>query len=119
MLEEHRQVLVGDRDEPAVRAEAAKVGERLGPNVLDGLVNNAGIEIAGPLSDLSADQFRNQLDVNLVGPHIVTQAFLPLLGADGMTRMSAIMERLRTEPPATIGGLTVTGPTGRSPPSIP
>jgi NAD(P)-dependent dehydrogenase (short-subunit alcohol dehydrogenase family) len=69
-------------DEPAVRAEAAKVGELLGPSVLDGLVNNAGIEIAGPLSDLSADQFRNQLDVNLVGPHIVTQAFLPLLGAD-------------------------------------
>jgi NAD(P)-dependent dehydrogenase (short-subunit alcohol dehydrogenase family) len=69
-------------DEPAVRAGAAKVAERLGASVLDGLVNNAGIEVAGPLSHLSADQFRNQLDVNLVGPHIVTQAFLPLLGAD-------------------------------------
>jgi NAD(P)-dependent dehydrogenase (short-subunit alcohol dehydrogenase family) len=69
-------------DELAVRAGAAKVAQRLGASVLDGLVNNAGIEVAGPLSHLSAEQFRNQLDVNLVGPHIVTQAFLPLLGAD-------------------------------------
>jgi len=69
-------------DEAAVQAEAAKVAEHLGTSVLDGLVNNAGVEVAGPLSHLSANQFRYQLDVNLVGPHIVTQAFLPLLGAD-------------------------------------
>jgi NAD(P)-dependent dehydrogenase (short-subunit alcohol dehydrogenase family) len=69
-------------DGPAVRAEAAKVAEWLGESVLDGLVNNAGVEVAGPLSHLSADEFRYQLDVNLVGPHIVSQAFLPLLGAD-------------------------------------
>jgi NAD(P)-dependent dehydrogenase (short-subunit alcohol dehydrogenase family) len=69
-------------DESAVRAEASKVAERLGKGILDGLVNNAGVEVAGPLSHLSADQFRYQLEVNLVGPHIVTQAFLPLLGAD-------------------------------------
>jgi len=69
-------------DEAAVRAGAAKVAEYLGTGVLDGLVNNAGVEVAGPLSHLTADQFRYQLDVNLVGPHIVTQAFLPLLGTD-------------------------------------
>src|SRR6516164_8364279 len=69
-------------DEAAVQAEAAKVAEHLGTSVLDGLVNNAGVEVAGPLSHLTAEQFRYQLDVNLVGPHIVTQAFLPLLGTD-------------------------------------
>src|SRR3984893_19275968 len=69
-------------DQAAVGAGAAKVAERLGKGILDGLVNNAGVEVAGPLSHLSADQFRYQLEVNLVGPHIVTQAFLPLLGAD-------------------------------------
>src|SRR6516164_4233009 len=69
-------------DEAAVQAEAAKVAEHLGTSVLDGLVNNAGVEVAGPLSHLSANQFRYQLDVNLVGPFIVTKAFLPLLGAD-------------------------------------
>jgi len=69
-------------EEPAVRAGAAEVAQHLGGGVLDGLVNNAGIEVAGPLCDLTAEQFKLQLNVNLVGPHIVTQAFLPLLGAD-------------------------------------
>ena len=69
-------------DEAAVQAEAAKVGEQLGTETLSGLVNNAGIEVAGPLPYLPTDQFRHQLEVNLVGPFIVTKAFLPLLGAD-------------------------------------
>ena len=69
-------------DEAAVQGEAAKVGEQLGTETLDGLVNNAGIEVAGPLPYLPTDQFRHQLEVNLVGPFIVTKAFLPLLGAD-------------------------------------
>src|SRR5215813_270813 len=69
-------------DEETVRAEAEKVSEHLGTNMLDGLVNNAGIEVAGPLAHLPTDQFQHQLEVNLVGPFIVTKAFLPLLGAD-------------------------------------
>jgi NAD(P)-dependent dehydrogenase (short-subunit alcohol dehydrogenase family) len=54
----------------------------LGTSTLDGLVNNAGIEVTGPLAHLPVDQFRQQLEVNLVGPLIVTKAFLPLLGSD-------------------------------------
>jgi NAD(P)-dependent dehydrogenase (short-subunit alcohol dehydrogenase family) len=69
-------------DEPAVQAAAEQVSGHLGMATLDGLVNNAGIEIAGPLAHLSTDRFRYQLEVNLVGPLIVTKAFLPLLGAD-------------------------------------
>ena len=69
-------------DESAVRAEAARVSGLLGADTLDGLVNNAGIEVAGPLAYLATDQFRHQLEVNLVGPFVVTKAFLPLLGAD-------------------------------------
>jgi NAD(P)-dependent dehydrogenase (short-subunit alcohol dehydrogenase family) len=69
-------------DEPAVQAAAEQVSGHLGMATLDGLVNNAGIEIAGPLAHLSTDQFRYQLEVNLVGPLIVTKAFLPLLGTD-------------------------------------
>ena len=69
-------------DEERVQAEAAKVSEHLGRDMLDGLVNNAGIEVAGPLAHLPTDQFQHQLEVNLVGPFIVTKAFLPLLGAD-------------------------------------
>lgn len=69
-------------DEEKVQAAAVKVSENLGAATLDGLVNNAGIEVAGPLAYLPTDQFRRQLEVNLVGPFIVTKAFLPLLGAD-------------------------------------
>ncbi len=69
-------------DEPAVQAEADRVSQILGNQTLDGLVNNAGIEIAGPLAYLETDQFRYQLEVNLVGPFIVSKAFLPLLGTD-------------------------------------
>jgi NAD(P)-dependent dehydrogenase (short-subunit alcohol dehydrogenase family) len=69
-------------DEPAVRAEAAKVSPLLGAGTLDGLVNNAGIEVAGPLAHLTTDEFRYQLEVNLLGPFVVTKAFLPLLGTD-------------------------------------
>src|SRR6516225_9545439 len=69
-------------DEEMVQAAAAKVNEHLGTDILDGLVNNAGIEVAGPLAHLATDQFQHQLEVNLVGPFIVTKAFLPLLGAD-------------------------------------
>ena len=69
-------------DEAAVLAAAAKVSEHLGIDTLDGLVNNAGIEVAGPLPYLPTEQFRHQLEVNLVGPFIVAKAFLPLLGAD-------------------------------------
>ena len=69
-------------DESAVRSEASRVGGILGAETLDGLVNNAGIEVAGPLTHLATEQFRYQLEVNLVGPFLVTKAFLPLLGAD-------------------------------------
>jgi len=69
-------------DEASVQLAADKVGHDLGASTLDGLVNNAGIEVTGPLAHLPADQFRQQLEVNLVGPLIVTKAFLPLLGSD-------------------------------------
>ena len=69
-------------DEPAVLAEAARVSQILQAEKLAGLVNNAGIEVAGPLAHLATEQFRHQLEVNLLGPFIVTKAFLPLLGTD-------------------------------------
>jgi NAD(P)-dependent dehydrogenase (short-subunit alcohol dehydrogenase family) len=44
-----------------------------------GLVNNAGIAVAGPLEFLPMDELRVQFDVNVLGLLAVTQAFLPLL----------------------------------------
>jgi hypothetical protein len=69
-------------DEAAVLAAAREVRSALNGETLAGLVNNAGIAVAGPVLELSADEFRHQMDVNVMGPVIATQAFGPLLGAD-------------------------------------
>ena len=69
-------------DEPAVLAAAREVRAALGGETLAGLVNNAGIAVAGPVLELAADDFRRQMEVNVIGPVITTQAFGPLLGAD-------------------------------------
>jgi len=69
-------------DEAAVLAAARDVRAALNGETLAGLVNNAGIAVAGPLLELSADKFRQQMDINVIGPVIATQAFGPLLGAD-------------------------------------
>jgi NAD(P)-dependent dehydrogenase (short-subunit alcohol dehydrogenase family) len=73
-------------DEPAVQAAAAQVRTQLGEETLIGLVNNAGIAVPAPLMHQPTDDFRHQLEVNLVSVLIVTKAFLPLLGADRSLR---------------------------------
>jgi NAD(P)-dependent dehydrogenase (short-subunit alcohol dehydrogenase family) len=69
-------------DEPAVLAAAREVRSQLNGETLSGLVNNAGIAVAGPVLELAADEFRRQMEVNFIGPIIATQAFGPLLGSD-------------------------------------
>jgi NAD(P)-dependent dehydrogenase (short-subunit alcohol dehydrogenase family) len=69
-------------DEAAVLAAARKVREALGGETLAGLVNNAGVAVAGPVLELPVDDFRRQMEINVIGPVIATQAFGPLLGAD-------------------------------------
>jgi len=69
-------------DEAAVLAAAREVRAALNGETLAGLVNNAGIAVAGPVLELAADEFRRQMDVNVIGPIISTQAFGPLLGSD-------------------------------------
>jgi NAD(P)-dependent dehydrogenase (short-subunit alcohol dehydrogenase family) len=46
---------------------------------LDGVVNNAGIGVAGPLEVLPLERVRETLEVNVLGQVAVTQAALPLL----------------------------------------
>jgi NAD(P)-dependent dehydrogenase (short-subunit alcohol dehydrogenase family) len=69
-------------DEAAVLAAAREVRAALNGETLSGLVNNAGVAVAGPVLELAADEFRRQMDVNVIGPIIATQAFGPLLGSD-------------------------------------
>ena len=69
-------------DEAAVLAAAREVRAALSGETLAGLVNNAGIAVAGPVLELAVDEFRRQMDVNVIGPIISTQAFGPLLGSE-------------------------------------
>jgi hypothetical protein len=73
-------------DEAAVKAAAVTVRTALGGETLAGLVNNAGIAIAGPVLELPVEQFRTQLNINVIGPIIATQAFGPLLGVDSQLK---------------------------------
>jgi NAD(P)-dependent dehydrogenase (short-subunit alcohol dehydrogenase family) len=66
-------------DQDSIRAAATQLGE----TPLAGLVNNAGVAVAGPLEFIPIDELRRQLDVNVVGQVAVTQAFLPVLRRGG------------------------------------
>lgn len=72
-------LLVDVTDPEQVAAAAATVTERVGTAGLDGLVNNAGIAVGGPLEHIAIDEVRRQLDVNVVAQVGVTQAMLPLI----------------------------------------
>ncbi len=75
-------LLMDVTDQPAVARAAQQVRVYLGRANLAGLVNNAGIAVGGPLLHLPLTAFRQQLEVNLIAPLLVTQAFADLLGTD-------------------------------------
>jgi NAD(P)-dependent dehydrogenase (short-subunit alcohol dehydrogenase family) len=55
--------------------------ERALPDRLDAVVNNAGIVVAGPMEAVTTEDWRKQLDVNVIGQLAVTRAVLPRLRA--------------------------------------
>jgi NAD(P)-dependent dehydrogenase (short-subunit alcohol dehydrogenase family) len=62
-----------------IAAVAERVGEAVGQAGLEGLVNNAGIGVPGPLETLPVEDFRRQIEVNLTAHVAVTQAMLPAI----------------------------------------
>jgi len=75
-------LLMDITDADAVQQAALKVSSMVGDRNLVGLVNNAGIVVSGPLLYLRPSEYRRQLDVNMIAPLVVIQAFAPLLGTD-------------------------------------
>jgi NAD(P)-dependent dehydrogenase (short-subunit alcohol dehydrogenase family) len=63
---------------------------------LNGLVNNAGIVVGGPLELVPIERLRMQLEVNLIGQVAVTQAMAPLLreATGRIVNMSSISGRI-------------------------
>lgn len=62
-------------DENQVNETVAKIEKEVG--VIDILVNNAGIIKRIPALEMSAEQFRQVIDVDLNGPFIVSKAVVP------------------------------------------
>jgi NAD(P)-dependent dehydrogenase (short-subunit alcohol dehydrogenase family) len=59
--------------------DAAVETVRKGGRGLYGLVNNAGVVIAGPLIEVDEKDLAWLFDVNVFGPYRITQAFAPLI----------------------------------------
>jgi NAD(P)-dependent dehydrogenase (short-subunit alcohol dehydrogenase family) len=72
-------VLLDVADEQQVDEVVARIDGEVGAAGLHGVVNNAGIAKGGPLEYLSLADWRQQLDVNVLGVVAVTKACMPLL----------------------------------------
>jgi NAD(P)-dependent dehydrogenase (short-subunit alcohol dehydrogenase family) len=92
-------LLIDVTDREAVLEAAGRVEEIVGDDGLAGLVNNAGIAVAGPLMHQPIEEMRAHFEVNVLGLVSVTQAFLPLLGA----------RKPRTHPPGRIVNVSSIG----------
>ena len=73
-------VIVDVTDAATIDALAVRVRDEHGGR-LAGLVNNAGISVAGPLEGVPIDEWRRQFEVNVFGQVAVTKALLPALRA--------------------------------------
>jgi NAD(P)-dependent dehydrogenase (short-subunit alcohol dehydrogenase family) len=93
-------VVAGVRNAPDGEALAAEGGERIVPVELDvtngdhvaalpgalparleGLVNNAGVVVPGPVEAVPVDELRRQMEVNVIGQAAVTQTVMPQVRA--------------------------------------
>jgi len=68
-------------DEGQVQAMVAQIASELG--TIDILVNNAGIIRRIPMTEMSAEEFRKVVDIDLNAPFIVSKAVIPGMIAKG------------------------------------
>lgn len=62
-----------------ISSAVARVTEEAGERGLAGVVNNAGIAVAGPMEYIPLEDLREQFEINVLGKVAFTQAFMPLI----------------------------------------
>ena len=89
-------LLIDITEEDSILGAVQVVADAVGNAGLAGLVNNAGIAVAGPLEFLPVEALRTQLEVNVIGQMAVTRAFLPLIrqGKGRIVNVGSISGRL-------------------------
>jgi 3-hydroxybutyrate dehydrogenase len=68
-------------------AQIAALPAQLLPLKIDVLINNAGIQHVSRLEDFPADKWQQLINIMLVGPALLTQAFLPSMRAQNYGRI--------------------------------
>ncbi len=99
-------------DEAAARAFVQRAHDELGP--LDALINNAGVMLLGPVEGADTDQWRQMIDVNVLGLLYCTHAALPLMreqGSGHIVNVSSVAGR-RANNGAAVYNLTKFGVNG-------
>ena len=85
-------------NEPAVQDMVKKIEAEVG--VIDILVNNAGIIKRIPMCDMTAEEFRQVIDVDLNAPFIVSKAVIPSMiekGGGKIINICSMMSELGRE----------------------
>jgi NAD(P)-dependent dehydrogenase (short-subunit alcohol dehydrogenase family) len=78
-----RVIALDVTSQQSIEEAAAEIAAAVGDHGLDGLVNNAGIGVPGPLEALPLDDLRRQLEVNVIGQVATTQGLLALIRRAG------------------------------------
>ena len=85
-------------DEPAVQTMIKAIEKDLG--AVDILVNNAGIIKREPMHEMSAEDFRQVIDIDLTGPFIMAKAVIPGMlekGSGKIINICSMMSELGRE----------------------
>ena len=88
-------IAVDVADEGSARSFVEGAAEKLGG--LDGLVNNAGVMLLGPIEGADTAQWRQMVEVNLLGLLYCTHAALPILregGGGDIVNISSVAGRV-------------------------
>ena len=85
---------VTNRDQ--MRSVVDDIGRDVGDAGLQGLVNNAGAAVGGPIEYLTEDDWRWTFDVNFFSAVALTQAAMPLLraGSGRVVHMGSMAGRI-------------------------